>query len=253
MPDARCSSSGTIQLPPRFRSSALPRFFRRNSIAKARKSGGAESDFRRAGEPMAFITVSGVTPSALFAPNQSGAHSASAEPSQAHDHNSNPTSATKMKNWSQQNDDEKAALGGQKSRSGPSGQTPKPGQAQGGGASQPSRGGQRLGQQRDESGQSGQQRVEQRTKRPGEAGLANENRPGLGTRGDSASNPPEGQHDKSSVGQKAPRGQPADQPQPNAGGPAPKPSRPAPNEQRSDSLEQEQQRSTGMSGQSGGV
>ena len=117
--------------------------------------------------------------------------------------------------------------------------------------SRPAMGGdQRPGRQPDESGQSGQERIEQRTTRPGEAGLANENRPGLGTRGDPTSN----QQEKQGRGGSAQ--------QPGKGGtkggsrsvdPTPKEPRPKPNEQRSDSLEQEQQRSTGMSGQSSGV
>ena len=179
----------------------------------------------------------------------------------------------KTKNWSQQNDDEKAALGGEQPRLGTADQTqnPKKAKAAAGSAAQPTQGGQRLGQQRDESGQSGRQRAEQRVQRPGKAGLANENRPGLGTRGDPTSNQQESQGRGGSAGQQSPAagqklrpkvgGDVADQKKSKApeqkSRSAPDPgadtSRPAPNEQRSDSFEQEQQRSTGMSGQSGGV
>jgi hypothetical protein len=98
---------------------------------------------------------------------------------------------------------------------------------------------QRTGQHRDESGQSGAQRSEQRTEPPGEAGLANENRPGLGTRAAHTDQP-------------LTRGRPVDvQRQASDQGQTTK--RPEPREQRSDSLAQEQQRSTGMSGMSSGT
>lgn len=145
----------------------------------------------------------------------------------------------KAKNWSQQNDDEKAALGRQPPRPAATGDAP------------PSEASRKLGQQRDESGESGQQRAEQRLPRPGAAGLANENRPGLGTRADPTSNRQEYQGHGGSA---APGGKPAsDEPDRAAAQAAQSTERPAPREQRSDSLAQEEQRSTGMSGQSGGV
>lgn len=99
---------------------------------------------------------------------------------------------------------------------------------------------QRTGQHRDESGQTGAERAAQRTERPGEAGLANENRPGLGTRAESK----EGEAD--------PRRRPVDV-QRAASDQGQTTKRPDPREQRSDSLAQEQQRSTGMSGMSSGT
>jgi hypothetical protein len=96
-----------------------------------------------------------------------------------------------------------------------------------------------AGAHRDESGQSGEQRSEQRVQRPGEAGLANENRPGLGTRAEGGDQPD-------------PRDRPVDvQRQASDQGQTTK--RPEPREQKSDSLAQEQQRSTGMSGMSSGT
>lgn len=100
----------------------------------------------------------------------------------------------------------------------------------------------RTGQQRDESGQSGAQRAAQRTTRPGHAGLANEVRPGLGTRAETRED--EG---KDGASLKAPDVQRAA----SDGGQTTK--RPEPREQRSDSLAQEQQRSTGVSGMSSGT
>jgi hypothetical protein len=86
-----------------------------------------------------------------------------------------------------------------------------------------------------------------RTKRPGTVGLANEGRPGLGTRADAVS----------------PGASPADLPKREKGkgvgesgeSPVPKPpdKRPEPEEQDPNSLAQEQQRSTGVSGHAGGT
>lgn len=86
-----------------------------------------------------------------------------------------------------------------------------------------------------------------RTKPPGSVGLANEGRPGLGTRADAVS----------------PGASPADVPKREKkqavaeGGdrPVPKPpeDRPEPEEQDPNSLAQEQQRSTGVSGHAGGT
>jgi hypothetical protein len=107
------------------------------------------------------------------------------------------------------------------------------------------------GQPRDESTQSGAQRNEQRTQRPGETGLANENRPGLGTRADPTSNQQEKQGQGGAAKQPGKDGAKGGSRtvDPNAGKPRPA----APQEQRSDSKQQEEQRSTGMSGQSSGV
>ena len=84
----------------------------------------------------------------------------------------------------------------------------------------------------------------QRTRKPGHVGLANEARPGLGTRGDGvdASTAP----DAAAVEDDGP----ATKPEATEHGyeePAP-----PPREQPSDSLEHEQERSTGVSGQSSG-
>lgn len=79
----------------------------------------------------------------------------------------------------------------------------------------------------------------ERTQRPGEAGLANENRPGLGTR-TAHTDQPLSREKPVDVQRKA-----SDQGQTTK--------RPDPREQRSDSLAQEQQRSTGMSGMSSGT
>lgn len=100
---------------------------------------------------------------------------------------------------------------------------------------------QRTGQHRDESGQSGRQRSEQRGQRPGEAGLANEARPGLGSRAESHPHATPGKKiDPAAIKRAA-----SDQGQTTA--------RPEPREQRSDSYEQELQRSTGASGMSSGA
>jgi hypothetical protein len=86
----------------------------------------------------------------------------------------------------------------------------------------------------------------QRTKRPGQVGLANEARPGLGTRGTDADprNPePAGRRTDSKVAEDAIEAEP----------PHPPERKPTPAEQDSDSLAQEQQRSTGVSGHAGGT
>jgi hypothetical protein len=85
----------------------------------------------------------------------------------------------------------------------------------------------------------------QRTKRPGEAGLANEARPGLGTRADMADPKVAGKVDpkaKISAGD-AREGEP----------PSPPERRPAPSEQDSNSFAQQEERDTGVSGHSGGT
>ncbi len=146
----------------------------------------------------------------------------------------------KAKNWSQQNDEQKAALGGYPTKRAADASR---------GAGQPSDGDGRPGRKPDESGQPAEQRVAQRITRPGEAGLANENRPGLGTRGDLVTI--ESESEKSGQSGGAAGGK--TDTQRAAARQATKDSRPSPREQDSESLEQEQQRSTGMSGQSGGV
>ncbi len=83
---------------------------------------------------------------------------------------------------------------------------------------------------REKPAQPGNQRAAQRRRRPGEVGLANEARPGLGTR---------------AAGREA--GAPA------GGAAIPPVRRPAPREQDSDSLAQEMQRSTGVSGHTSGA
>lgn len=118
----------------------------------------------------------------------------------------------------------------------------------------PKDGDQRLGRKPDESNQSGQERAEQRITRPGETGLANENRPGLGTRGDPTANQQDKQGQGGAAQQSAKAGaKGAKKGSPSVDPAAGKKPRPAPQEQNSNSLEQEEQRSTGMSGQSSGV
>lgn len=84
---------------------------------------------------------------------------------------------------------------------------------------------------------------EKRQERPGDAGLANEARPGLGTRADEAEPKP------------APGAHRPDRREPRAPEAAKKfqPPRPDPQEQGADSLAQEEQRSTGVSGHSSGT
>jgi hypothetical protein len=81
-----------------------------------------------------------------------------------------------------------------------------------------------------------------RTQKPGDEGLANEPRPGLGTRADEvdpASIPPEPPKDAKS--ESKPQATPHGYEEP----------RPAPREQAPDSMAHEQERSTGVSGHSG--
>jgi hypothetical protein len=81
-----------------------------------------------------------------------------------------------------------------------------------------------------------------RTKRPGKVGLANETRPGLGTR--ARENPKTGR----------PEATPEERAASVEGDvPHPPEARPEPSEQDSDSLAQEQQRDTGVSGHTGGT
>lgn len=85
-----------------------------------------------------------------------------------------------------------------------------------------------------------------RTKRPGQVGLANEARPGLGTRSTEA--------DPSRTALEAEKAENAEltsAAKDNSAVPHPPEERPAPSEQNADSLEQQQQRSTGVSGHAG--
>lgn len=91
--------------------------------------------------------------------------------------------------------------------------------------------------------QSGAERSRQRVQRPGEAGLANEKRPGLGTRSEKEQQLPP----KPKAAETAP---PIDE---RARLPKPPLDRPAPQEQDPASLAHEYERATGMSGQTGGV
>jgi hypothetical protein len=84
-------------------------------------------------------------------------------------------------------------------------------------------------------------------KRPGQAGLANEVRPGLGTRGTDA-DPRENEPAERGVASNAKKRRLADTPLP-----IPPERQSAPSEQDSDSLAQQQQRSTGVSGHAGGT
>jgi hypothetical protein len=84
----------------------------------------------------------------------------------------------------------------------------------------------------------------ERTKKPGRVGLANEARPGLGTRADDAdpadipAHPP-----KEAASRSKPKATPHGYEEPT----------PEPREQPSDSLAHEQERQTGVSGHSGGT
>ena len=80
----------------------------------------------------------------------------------------------------------------------------------------------------------------QRTKRPGKVGLANESRPGLGTRGQEPEN-------KTAKVTKA-----GIEPDEDTNEPPPE-ERHEPEEQDPNSFEQEEQRDTGVSGHSGGT
>ena len=82
----------------------------------------------------------------------------------------------------------------------------------------------------------------QRTQKPGEAGLANESRPGLGSRADDAAPPAAS---RSPAARKPKDGKPEATPY---GYEEPLPE---PREQPSDSMAHEQERSTGVSGHSG--
>ena len=84
----------------------------------------------------------------------------------------------------------------------------------------------------------------ERTKKPGAAGLANEARPGLGTR---AKDP-----DPAAVPVKAPK-EAKSKSKPRASKRGYEKPRPEPREQPPNTMAHEQERSTGMSGQSGGV
>lgn len=83
-----------------------------------------------------------------------------------------------------------------------------------------------------------------RTKKPGAAGLANEARPGLGSRADEA-DPDEAptKAPKEAKSKSKPRATPHGYEEP----------RPAPRDQPPNTMAHEMERSTGMSGQSGGV
>jgi hypothetical protein len=83
-----------------------------------------------------------------------------------------------------------------------------------------------------------------RTEKPGHAGLANEARPGLGTRGDDPN-----------AGKKAeaPPREAKSRAKPRATKRGYEEPPPAPREQAPDTLEHEQERSTGVSGHSGGT
>jgi hypothetical protein len=81
-----------------------------------------------------------------------------------------------------------------------------------------------------------------RSRKPGAAGLANEARPGLGTRADEADpNAGPGEIPKEAKSQSKPKATPHAYEEP----------RPEPREQRPDSLAHEQERSTGVSGHTG--
>ena len=84
----------------------------------------------------------------------------------------------------------------------------------------------------------------ERTKKPGQVGLANEARPGLGTRADEA--------DPAAAPEKAPK-EAKSNTKPRATKLGYEEPRPAPREQPPNTMAHEQERSTGMSGQSGGV
>lgn len=84
---------------------------------------------------------------------------------------------------------------------------------------------------------------EKRSRPPGEAGLANEARPGLGTRADEKSETPAAPKRTESEGE--PRAVEAARMY--------HPPRPDPQEQNPDSMAQEYQRSTGVSGHMGGT
>ena len=181
-----------------------------------------------------------------------------------------------MKNWDEQIREQRSGLGGNQQRTGSPTKdhnSGTPGTTSGHPADQDHgreaeqaktmQGGHpRPGAKADESGQPGAERAAQRQQRPGEAGLANENRPGLGTRGDPTQNKPE---ELGRGGQAAQSGESKAQKKPEGASAKKAPtgrsasdlgadtSHPAPNEQNSNSLEQEQPRSTGMSGQSSGV
>jgi hypothetical protein len=89
-----------------------------------------------------------------------------------------------------------------------------------------------------------------RTKKPGQVGLANEARPGLGTRADMKK--PKGPKKKPTTRLKKPKPGPHDDEPLGRVAPLPpaKP-RPAPRDQRPDSLAHEQERDTGVSGHTG--
>jgi hypothetical protein len=112
--------------------------------------------------------------------------------------------------------------------------------------------------------QPGAERMRQRVQPPGEAGLANESRPGLGSRS-SEQEPPEGEPGASEQPQApnaAPREHKEDARQGATSGQQPRPAavpRPPtapeihePREQQADSFEQQQERSTGVSGHTSG-
>ena len=84
----------------------------------------------------------------------------------------------------------------------------------------------------------------ERTKKPGAVGLANEARPGLGTRADEA--------DPAAAPDKTPK-EAKSKSKPRATKLGYEEPRPAPRDQPPDTMAHEQERSTGMSGQSGGV
>jgi hypothetical protein len=84
----------------------------------------------------------------------------------------------------------------------------------------------------------------ERTRKPGDAGLANEARPGLGTRADEA--------DPAAAPAGAPK-EAKSKSKPRATKRSYEKPRPAPRDQRPNTMAHEQERSTGMSGQSSGI
>ena len=89
-----------------------------------------------------------------------------------------------------------------------------------------------------------QESFPERTRKPGDVGLANEARPGLGSRSDEqAEQPPSSSAPPEAKSGGKPKATPRGYEEP----------RPEPRDQPPDTLAHEEERSTGMSGQSGGV
>lgn len=95
----------------------------------------------------------------------------------------------------------------------------------------------------------GARKLQPRQNRPGKAGLANENRPGLGTRRDAA----RGQPTRDAPSAQKRNVADARQRRKQSALPTPPPNRPEPVEQDPASLEHEFERDTGVSGKSSGV